>query len=388
MKTRIAILAAVLVGAFVFATSLRQQTFARLFGLAPASAPEATSVSLWSEPPTVRGAGLSQDEVNNIEIYKRNKEATVNITSIVYRQNWFLEIYPQRGAGSGFVIRKDGLILTNNHVVAGRAPQISVTLSDATKYTATVIYRDPANDLALLKITPRGALKVLPLGDSDGLQVGQKVLAIGNPFGFDHTLTTGIISSLGREIADETNRKLDGLIQTDAAINPGNSGGPLFDSQGNVIGINTAIYGPGGNIGIGFAMPINRAKLMLTAYETGKRYGRPWLGVEVALVQGDLAVELGLPAEGGLLVQRVMPGSAAEAAGIRPPRRSVIAGNFQLNIGGDLIMAIDGNAANRTDVLSRAMQGKRPGDPLKLTVFRNGSRVDVTVTLGELEGTV
>lgn len=384
MKLRIAILALVLVGAFVLATSRRGQTGTGWFGARTV----AETGSLWTEPAAVRGAGLSTDELNNIEIYKRNKEATVNITSIVYRQNWFLEIYPQRGAGSGFVIRKDGLILTNNHVVAGRAPEITVTLADATKYTATVIYRDAANDLALLKINPKKELRVLPLGDSENLQVGQKVLAIGNPFGFDHTLTTGIISSLGREIADETNRKLDGLIQTDAAINPGNSGGPLFDSQGNVIGINTAIYGPGGNIGIGFAMPINRAKLMLSAYETGKRYGRPWLGVEVAPVAGDLAVELGLPAEGGLLVQRVMPGSAAEAAGIRGPRRTVIVGNYQLNIGGDLILAIDGQAANRNDVLSRAMQGKRPGDTLRLTLFRNGERVNVNVTLGEWEGNV
>lgn len=384
MKLRIGILAAILVAAFVLATSRNQSGAKGLFGIRSTS----NSESLWSEPATVRGAGLSSDELNNIEIYKRNKEATVNITSIVYRQNWFLEIYPQRGAGSGFIIRKDGLILTNNHVVAGRAPEISVTLADASKHKATIIYRDPANDLALLKISVKRDLRVLPLGDSDSLQVGQKVLAIGNPFGFDHTLTTGIISSLGREIADETNRKLDGLIQTDAAINPGNSGGPLFDSQGNVIGINTAIYGPGGNIGIGFAMPINRAKLMLTSYESGRRYGRPWLGVEVAPVAGDLAVELGLPAEGGLLVQRVMPGSAAEAAGIRGPRRTVIAGNFQLNIGGDLIMAIDGQAANRTDVLSRAMQGKKPGDPLRLTVFRNGQKVELTVTLGEWEGNV
>lgn len=384
MKTRIAIIAAVLIGAFIVATSTRQGGMKELLRARTAASPGPA----WSEPPTVRGAGLSTDELNNIEIYKRNKEATVNVTSIVYRQNWFLEIYPQRGAGSGFIIRKDGLILTNNHVVAGRAPEISVTLADASKHVATVIYRDPDNDLALLKINSKRELKVLPLGDSDSLQVGQKVLAIGNPFGFDHTLTTGIISSLGREIADESNRKLEGLIQTDAAINPGNSGGPLFDSQGSVIGINTAIYGPGGNIGIGFAMPINRAKLMLTAYESGKRYGRPWLGVEVALVRGDLAVELGLPAEGGLLVQRVIPGSAAEAAGIRNPRRTVIVGNYQLNIGGDLIMAIDGQAATRSEVLSRAMRGKRPGDPLKLTLFRNGSRVDVTVTLGEIEGNV
>lgn len=381
MKARIWIIAGLLVGGFVLATNSTR------WGVRNLLSPVVDNAGpLWTEPVSVKGAGLSSDELNNIDIYKRNREATVNITSTVYRQNWFLEIYPQKGSGSGFVIRKDGLILTNNHVVAGRAPEIQVTLDNGDKYKATVIHRDLANDLALIKVTPKRDLRVLPLGDSDKLQVGQKVLAIGNPFGLDHTLTTGIISSLGRDIADEDGRKLESMIQTDAAINPGNSGGPLFDSIGNVIGVNTAIYGPGGNIGIGFAMPINRAKLMLDAYESGRKFGRPRLGVDVAHVYGDLAVELGLPAEGGLLVQGVLSGSAADAAGIRPPRRAVVVGNSQIGIGGDLIMAIDGQPADRVDALSRAMARKRPGDKLELTLFRNGRKANVSVTLGEWEG--
>jgi S1-C subfamily serine protease len=352
-------------------------------GGAPARFISNASAPLWSGPTTAQGAGLGQDELNNIDIYKRAHEATVNITSTVYRQNWFLEIYPSRESGSGFFIDNQGRILTNNHVVSGRAPEVMVTLFDGRKYRANVLYRDPANDLALLKIDPRGQLKFLPLGDSDSLQVGQKVLAIGNPFGLQGTLTTGIVSSLGRDIADESGRELQGMIQTDAAINPGNSGGPLLDSSGNVIGINTAIYGPGANIGIGFAMPINRAKTMIEDYQANRRYGRPRLGVDVIYVRGDLAEELGLPAEGGLLIQNVAPGSAAEAAGLRGARRAVVIANYQIGIGGDLIMAIDGKPVDRLDALSRALARKRPGDKVELTLFRNGKRVNVTVTLGE-----
>ncbi len=377
MKPRILLLAALFLGGFFLGMAVLKR------GGAPARFISNASAPLWSGPSVAQGAGLGQDELNNIDIYKRAHEATVNITSTVYRQNWFLEIYPSRESGSGFFIDNQGRILTNNHVVSGRAPEIMVTLFDGRKYRASVLYRDPANDLALLKIEPRGQLKFLPLGDSDALQVGQKVLAIGNPFGLQGTLTTGIVSSLGRDIADESGRELQGMIQTDAAINPGNSGGPLLDSSGNVIGINTAIYGPGANIGIGFAMPINRAKTMIEDYQANRRYGRPRLGVDVIYVRGDLAEELGLPAEGGLLIQNVAPGSAAEAAGLRGARRAVVIANYQIGIGGDLILAIDGKPVDRLDALSRALARKRPGDKVELTLFRNGKRVNVTVTLGE-----
>lgn len=377
MKVRTLMLAALFLGGFFLGMAVLKR------GAAPVRLIGNSVAPLWSGPSAAQGAGLGQDELNNIEIYKLAHEATVNITSTVYRQNWFLEIYPSRESGSGFFIDKDGRILTNNHVVSGRAPEIMVTLADGRKYRASVLYRDPANDLALLKIEPRGPVKFLPLGDSDALQVGQKVLAIGNPFGLQGTLTTGIVSSLGRDIADESGRELQGMIQTDAAINPGNSGGPLLDSSGAVIGINTAIYGPGANIGIGFAMPINRAKTMIEDYQSNRRYGRPRLGVDVIYVRGDLAEELGLPAEGGLLIQAVAPGSAAEAAGLRGARRSVIIANYQIGIGGDLIMAVDGKPVDRLDALTRALSRKRPGDKLELTIFRNGRRVNVTVTLGE-----
>jgi S1-C subfamily serine protease len=336
----------------------------------------------WTGLSTVQGAGLEPDELNNIDIYKRAHEATVNITSTVLQRNWFLEVLPVKGSGSGIIIDKQGRILTNAHVVSGQAPSLEVTLAGGQKYRAERIYVDQATDMALIKINPKGDVRVLPLGDSDRLQVGQKVLAIGNPFGLDGTLTTGIVSALGRDIGDENGQTLEKMIQTDAAINPGNSGGPLLDSSGNVIGINTAIYGRA-NVGIGFALPINRAKEMIVAYQTGHRYGRPSLGVETVFVEGDLAVELNLPEEGGLLIQNVTSGSAADAAGLRGPRRAVAVGNFELGIGGDLIMAMDGQRIDGRDSLTRYLNRKKPGDHIKLTVFRNGKKIEVGVTLGD-----
>ncbi len=228
-------------------------------------------------------------------------------------------------------------------------------------------------------------LPSLHLGDSDGLQVGQKVLAIGNPFGLEGTLTTGIVSSLGRTIRGENERTLEGLIQTDAAINPGNSGGPLLDSAGNVVGINTAILGPSGNIGIGFAMPINRAKLMLDDFQAGRK--RPKLGVSVVRIAGDYADALSLPSAGGLLIQDVDPGSAAARAGLRGGRQEVQIGNAQVVVGGDLIMSIDGQPVDRDDAISRALARKHTGDTLELTIFRNGRTTNVRVKLGE-EGAI
>jgi S1-C subfamily serine protease len=307
----------------------------------------------------------------------------VNITSTVLQRNWFLEIMPVKDSGSGIIIDREGRILTNAHVVNGRSPELEVTLSGGRKYKAERIYVDRANDMALIKISPKDDLRVLPLGDSDKLQVGQKVLAIGNPFGLEGTLTTGIVSSLGRDIQSEDGQTMEKMIQTDAAINPGNSGGPLLDSSGNVIGINTAIYGPGGNIGIGFPLPINRAKEMIESYQTGRRYGRPSLGVETVFVEGDLATQLGLPEAGGLLIQSIVSGSAAEQAGLHGPRRAVVIGNFELGIGGDLITAVEGQQIDRADTLTRYLNRKRPGDKIRLTIFRGGRSVDVTVTLGE-----
>ena len=296
--------------------------------------------------------------MNNIDIYKTAHLATVNITSTIYRRTIFFEVYPSKDQGSGFLISADGKILTNSHVVANER-QLEVTLSDQSRYKARLLSRDEANDVALLQIDAAQEAAVAAPGRFRRLQVGQKVLAIGNPFGLEGTLTTGIVSSLGRTIRGENDRTLEGLIQTDAAINPGNSGGPLLDSAGNVIGINTAIMGPnGGNIGIGFAMPINRAKLMLDDFQAGRK--RPKLGVSVVPVAGDYADALRLPTQGGLLVQEVEPGSAGGSrrvcAGAGKRCRSAMP---QLLVGGDLIMSIDGKPMDRDDAISRALARKR-----------------------------
>ena len=375
MKYRILYVTALLVCSFFLLTSKTDWGQRRIVQ------PISQASRYWSGPDVARSAGLSSDELNNIDIYKASHLATVNITSTVYRRTIFLEMYPAKDQGSGFIINGDGRILTNSHVVANEH-QLEVTLSDQTKYKAILLSRDESNDLALLQITPRKKLPWLRLGDSDGLQVGQKVLAIGNPFGLDGTLTTGVVSALNRPIRGVNDQRLEGLMQNDAAINMGNSGGPLLDSAGDVIGINTAILGPnGGNIGIGFAMPINRAKLMLDDLQAGRK--RPRLGVSVVPVAGDYADALNLPTQGGLLITDVDPSSAADRAGLRGGRRMVQIGNAQLSVGGDLIMAIDGQPVVRDDAISRALARKHAGDSLELTIFRDGRTMNIRVSLGE-----
>ncbi len=350
---------------------------------------------LWSEPVTARGARFGADEQNNIDIYKANRLATVNITSIVYQRDFFFQVFPQKGIGSGFIINEDGEIITNNHVISG-SRNITVTLSDKKQYPATVLGIDRRSDFAILKINTGRKLPFVHLGNSDSLLVGQKVLAIGNPFGLEGTLTTGIVSSLGRSLEGEDGNTLEGLIQTDAAINPGNSGGPLLDSSGNVIGINTAIYGSQtasgeeGSIGIGFAMPINRAKEKLEEYRTTGHISHPVLGIsQIFLVQGDLADDLEMPTSGGLLIQGIEDGSPAAQAGLRGPTRMVIVGNrYRIGIGGDLIIAIDGDPAQNQDSLQRALNQKRPGDKMVLTIFRGNRTMKVTVTLGSAPETL
>jgi S1-C subfamily serine protease len=367
------LLSAVIAGGFVLFTSKSN------FGLRRIIQPVSGNSPLWSGPATVRSAGLQPDELNNIDVYKSAKPATVYITSTVYQRNFFFELTPVRDLGSGFLINGDGEILTNHHVISG-SRDVEVTLPDQTKYRADILVRDAQDDLALIRVKPKKAITYLRLGDSDHLQVGQKVLAIGNPFGLESTLTTGVISALGRPVQGEQGPLLEGMIQTDAAINGGNSGGPLLDSSGNVIGINTAILGRT-NIGIGFALPFNRAKAMLDDYRAGKSFRRARLGVGVVYVAGDLAEALNLPARGGLLIQQVSRGSAAEAAGLRGATQGVIIGNVEVGIGGDLIMAIDGKPVEGQDSLSNSLSRKRAGDSMELTVFRNGRTVKVKVNL-------
>lgn len=376
MRYRIFYITALMVAGFLLITSRTNWGQRRIIQ------PISQAGRYWSGPDVTRSAGLSSDELNNIDIYKTAHLATVNITSTIYRRTIFLEIYPSKDQGSGFLIGGDGKILTNSHVVANEH-QLEVTLSDQSKYKARLLSRDESNDLALLQIEPRKKLPWLRLGDSEGLQVGQKVLAIGNPFGLDGTLTTGVVSALARDIRGENDQKLEGLIQTDAAINMGNSGGPLLDSAGDVIGINTAILGPnGGSIGIGFAMPINRAKLMLDDVQAGRK--RPQLGVSVIAVAGDYADALNLPTQGGLLITEVERGSAAEHAGLRGGNQMVQIGNAQISVGGDLIMSIDGHPVDRNDAISRTLARKRSGDSVELTIFRNGKTMNVRVKLGDI----
>jgi S1-C subfamily serine protease len=371
MRFRTLFIALALVGAFVYITTAPNSPLRRYQG------------PLWSGPTVAHSAGLGGDELNNIDIYKAAKNSVAYITSTVYQQTFFFEMVPTRALGSGFLISPEGRILTNNHVISGSS-KIEVRFSDGSRYTAKVLVADRADDLALIQIDPKKKVPFLKLGDSDALQVGQKVLAIGNPFGFSGTLTTGIVSSMGREIRNE-NSTLEGLIQTDAAINEGNSGGPLLDSQGNVIGINTAILAPsGGNIGIGFAMPINRAKAMLEDFRVGKSFGRPRFGASTVFIAGDLAAELKLPTNGGLLIQEVGRGSAAEKAGLKGYSDVVLVGNERLGVGGDFITEVDGKPVTESDALAREIARKRPGDTITVKVFRAGKVLDLAVKLGEV----
>jgi S1-C subfamily serine protease len=374
MRLRTLILAAAIIGGFMYVA----RTDFAWRRTAVAQGP------LWTGPNVTRGAGLGADEVNSIDIYKMASPSVAYITSTVYRQTFFYGVQAAKDLGSGFIINADGQILTNFHVISG-SQQVEVTLPDQTKYKATVLMRDRVNDLALIKIEPKKKLTYLNLGDSDHLQVGQKVLAIGNPFGFDGTLTTGVISSLNRPIEAENNRKMEGMIQTDASINSGNSGGPLLDSQGNVIGINTAIYGPnGGSVGIGFALPINRAKTMLDDFRAGRKPAR--LGISTVLISGDVAQALQLPTTGGLLIQEVASGSSADSAGLQGAKRLVVIGNQEVGIGGDFITAVDGKKVTEIDAVTRALAKKHSGDTLDLTIFRNGRSIEVKVKLGEASG--
>ena len=388
MKSRIILLSAALVGVFVFVTSRSAMPDSWL-GQMIHGKPGGTGgfSRLWDGPNVARTAGLSSDEVNSIDIYKAANTATVNISATTYQYDWFNRAVPTGSIGSGFLINDKGQILTNYHVVGqiGTAPgaKLSVTLADKSKYEARVLDKDPANDLALIQIEPRKKLTHLRLGDSDNLQVGQKVLAIGNPFGFEGSLTTGIVSAVGRAIRDENGGEMEGLIQTDAAINSGNSGGPLLNSAGDVIGINTAILGvTGGNIGIGFAMPISRARRMLDDFAAGHTYAPPQrLGVNVMPISGELAQALDLPVEGGLLVSKVVPGSAAALGGLRGGNREVVIGNAIILIGGDLITAVDGKPVERADAIPRALARKRAGETLELTVYRGGKSVKLSLKL-------
>jgi putative serine protease PepD len=329
---------------------------------------------------------VASDETNNKEVYNAVSPGVVNITSTVYVQDWF-NVYPQKGSGSGSILDKEGRILTNFHVIQ-EAEKLEVTLSNKKNYQAQVLGADPDNDLAVIKITaPPAELTPVQLGNSDELFVGQKVLAIGNPFGLDRTLTTGVISGLARPLKSEiTSRLIEGVIQTDAAINPGNSGGPLLDSRGQMIGINTMIYSPsGGSVGIGFAVPVKTAKRVIEDIQTYGRVRKPRLGIEAIPLSrfgSQFIRALDLPVNEGLMVVRVVPGSGADKAGMRNAEE-VQVGSYIVPLG-DVITKIDGQAISQQDDLDRVLNSKNVGDRVQVEIVRGGRRVTLNVQLEEV----
>jgi S1-C subfamily serine protease len=334
--------------------------------------------------PASTDTSLDPEEEENVRIYKLASPAVANIVTRTVQYDFFYNAVPVEGAGSGFVIDTQGHILTNFHVVDG-AQTIEVTLGDQTRYKAKYIGADTRNDIALIQIDPAGhKLTALPLGDSRNLLVGQRVLAIGNPFGFQSTLTTGVVSSLGRTVQTSDNTFIDEAIQTDAAINRGNSGGPLLNTHGEVIGINSAIYAPTGTTaGIGFAIPVNTARRVAEDLITQGRVRRATLGAEGRAIWPGLADALHLGVKEGILVERVTSGGPADQAGIRGGNRVVLAGLQELRIGGDVLIAIDGKEVTSQTDLNLLLNRARPGDTVTLTIVRDGKKMDVKVKLGE-----
>ena len=325
---------------------------------------------------------FDSEEQTNIEVYKKGIPSVVNITSTAVAFDFFYGPVPQEGQGSGFIIDKEGHILTNYHVIAN-AREVEVTLHNKKKYKATVIGRDHVHDLAVIQIKAPDLVPAT-LGDSKPLVVGQKVFAIGNPFGLNGTMTRGIISSV-RPIRTPEGGEIDEAIQTDAAINPGNSGGPLLNSRAEVIGINSMIATGASNqsAGIGFAIPINTAKAVISDLITIGRVRRPSLGIHTLPVGPELAQEMGLASDYGILIVQTIPGGSAERAGLHGGNQRAYIGNVPVMLGGDLIVAIDGEEIGDQQDLANLMNKHKAGDTVTITIFRGKKKMDVKVTLSE-----
>ncbi len=337
-------------------------------------------LSLWS----TLGFCITEDEKNNIAVYEKAADGVVNITSIAVQLDFFFNPFPTQGSGSGSIIDLKGHILTNHHVVAN-AQKLEVTLADGSKWPAKLVGSDPDNDLAVIKIdAPREKLKVIPMGDSRNLRIGQKVLAIGNPFGLERTLTTGVISSLGRTIRSDAGYLIEDVIQTDAAINPGNSGGPLLNSEGEIIGINTAIVSPsGGSVGIGFAIPVNTAKRVIPELISKGFVSYPYIGATIQSLIPEIAQFLKLKVDRGAMIAEVVKGGPADKAGLRGGTQRVQIGNMIVIVGGDVVVKADQQEIKTHDDLIRYIREKKPGDTILLKVYRKGDFKEIKVTLGE-----
>jgi 2-alkenal reductase len=354
----------------------------------PATMPIATPIApteaflTEDSPPSPAAAELlavaAAEEQVLIRLYERVSASVVNI-SVVTRRG--------AGTGSGFVLDTEGHILTNNHVIEGAA-QILVRFADDTIVEAELIGADPDSDLAVIKVElPASQLKPVELGDSDVLRVGQRAVALGNPFGFEQTMTTGIISALGRVVPQRNGYSLPALIQTDAAINPGNSGGPLLDSQGRVIGVNTLIFSSSGSsAGVGFAVPVNTVKRVIPALLERGSYADPWLGISGLSINAFVAEALDLSTERGVLLQVVVDGGPADLAGLRADDEEVVFDGVPLAAGGDIILFIDGIPIGDMDDLVTELSRKLVDETVTVTILRDGAMQDVSVTLEERPG--
>jgi putative serine protease PepD len=335
-------------------------------------------------PSGITDPAIATDEQNNIEIYRTLSPGVVNVHSTSYARDFFGFVEPQEGSGSGSIIDQDGNILTNYHVIEG-AQKLAVSFGGQKNYAAKVVGGDPDTDLAVIKLieTPKEPLTIVPLGDSDKLEVGQKVLAIGNPFGLDRTLTTGVISGLQRPIRARNGRPIEGAIQTDASINPGNSGGPLLDSHGRMIGINSQILSPSGaSAGVGFAVPVNIAKRIVPELVRSGEIRRPKLGIITRDVEA-LKGQVELPVSDGVLIWQVAAGGPAANAGLRGLTQTE---NGDVEIG-DVIVGIDNEKVENTDGLYRILNKHAMGEQVQVQILRNGRRTSMPVRLTETPDT-
>jgi len=340
------------------------------------------SQAAYSETPPagISDPATSTDEQNNIEVYRTLSPGVVFIHSTSYARDFFGFVEPQEGSGSGSILDQQGNILTNYHVIEG-AQKLSVSMGGKKDYPAVVVGGDPDTDLAVIRLTekPAGQLTVVPMGDSDRLVVGQKVLAIGNPFGLDRTLTTGVISGLQRPLRARNNRLIEGAIQTDASINPGNSGGPLLDSHGRMIGINSQILSPSGSsAGVGFAVPVSIAKRIVPQLVQNGRVRRPKLGINTRDI-ASLRNQIDLPVDDGVLIYQVARGGGAATAGLRGVQQTET-GDVEL---GDIIVGIDNDKVTNSDDLFRVLDKHQIGDTVQVQIWRDGRRMSVPVRLME-----
>ena len=329
---------------------------------------------------------LDPEERATYEVYRAVNHGVVNITSVSVGYNWFLQEVPQQGIGSGSILDQSGAVVTNYHVVKG-AVKLTVTLFDGSTFEARTVGVDPENDLAVLRFDPAGrTLEPVPLGSSRSLLVGQKVIALGNPFGLQRTLTLGVVSSLRRPLATPEGYIIRDLVQTDAAINPGNSGGPLLNLAGEMVGINTMILAPsGGNVGIGFAVPVDTARRVVADLLAYGRVRRGWIDIDPVPLFPALASRARVTAGKGVLVSRVKHGSAAEKAGLRggDPNNSVLVGGVQVYLGGDVILSVKGEPVWTPVDLLGVLENTHPGETVQVEIQRGDRKLTVPVLLAE-----